>query len=161
MRHLRFEEAIESHRKAALAFEEILQMATNNTKILESIKLQRDFQQKNIELVRLKKAQYEKYKQSQQRLKNTSFLEQRMAKDRIESFCELQMSIFKTLEESDSVLDSLGIIRTPASPSNDIKVAVDNTNDVELSKNKLDNARMYHKCQYFYSQCIFTLDLYW
>lgn len=147
MRHLRFEEAIESHRKAASAFDEILQMATNNTKIIESIKLQRDFQQKNIELVRLKKAQYEKYKQSQQRLKNTSFLEQRMAKDRIESFCDMQMSIFKTLEESDSLLDSLGISRTPVSASDGMKVTVDNTNDV---KNKLDNTCMYHLCNAIY-----------
>lgn len=124
-----------------MAFDEILQTVTNNTKIIESIRLQRDFHQKNIELVRLKKAQYEKYKQSQQRLKNTSFLEQRMTKDRIESLCDIQMSIFKTLEESDSLLDS--IFRTPVSASDGIKVTVDNANDVKLGKNTLDNTCMY------------------
>lgn len=64
---------------------------------------------KNIELVRLKKVQYEKYKAAieQQRQKNSSFLEQRAVKDRTGNVCDLQISIFKTLEESDSLLDLL------------------------------------------------------
>lgn len=107
---MRFDEAIESHRKAANALDEALQITTSNAKVLESIKLQRDFHMKHIELVRLKKAQYEKYKLAieQQRLKNNDFLEQRMVKDRIESVCDLQIAIFKALEESDILLETLG-----------------------------------------------------
>lgn len=123
-------------------------MSTHNAKIVESIKLQRDFQLKNIELVRLKKAQYEKYKlaMEQQRLKNASFLEQRMAKDRIESVCDLQMSIFKTLEESDSLLESLSgkigtlLLGNHEDNADGIKVTVENTNEVKLKKTKSDNS---------------------
>lgn len=148
MRHLRFEEAIESHRKAAASLDETLQMGPNNAKIVESIKLQRDFQLKNIELVRLKKAQYEKYKlaMEHQRLKNASFLEERMAKDRIESVCDLQISIFKTLEETDSLLQSLNAkVETPLFGTHDdnadgIKVSVENTNEVKLKKTKSNNS---------------------
>lgn len=104
---MRFDEAIDSHQKAVKALNETLHGCTNNAKIFESIKLQRDFQLKNIELVRLKKTQYDKYKTAieQQGQKNVSFLEQRIVKDG--NICDLQMSIFKTLEESDTLLDLL------------------------------------------------------
>lgn len=130
--------------------DETLQMCTNNAKVLESIKLQRDFQLKHIELVRQKKAQYEKYKLAveQQRLKNASFLEQRIAKDRIESVCDLQMSIFKTLEESDTLLDHLAGKRSPGRASLEgdngihfegVRASVENTNEVKLIKTKSDS----------------------
>lgn len=145
LRHLRFDEAIESHRKAAAALEETLQICTSNTKIAESIKLQRDFQLKNIELVRLKKIQYEKYKLAveQQRTKNASFLELRLAKDRTENVCDLQMSIFKTLQESDALLESLSSKRISAdneAASEGIKVSVENINEVKLKRTKSDNS---------------------
>lgn len=146
MRHLRFDEAIESHRKAAAALDETLQMCTNNAKIVESIKLQRDFQLKNIELIRLKKNQYDKFKLAleQQRLKNASFLEQRLVKDRIESVCDLQMSIFKTLEESDALIESLSGKRLQSESANGavgegIKVCVENSNEVKLNRTKSDH----------------------
>lgn len=147
---MRFDEAIESHRKAAAALDETLQTCANNSKIVDSIKLQRDFQLKNIELVRLKKGQYEKYKLAieQQRLKNASFLEQRLAKDRNESVCDLQMSIFKTLEESDTMLDSLSGKCSPGRSSLDndsgtsdgIKASIENSNEVKLKRTKSDNS---------------------
>lgn len=143
---MRFDEAIDSHRKAANALDETLQTCANNTKIVESIKLQRDFQLKNIELVRLKKAQYEKYKSAieQQRLKNASFLEQRLAKDRIESVCDLQMSIFKTLEESDTLLESLNGKCSTGDNDNrtggdGIKASIHDTNEVKFNRIKSDN----------------------
>lgn len=107
LRHLRFDEAIESHQKSIDALNETLHEYINNTKIFESIKLQRDFQVKNIELVRLKKAQYEKYKTviDQQLQKNFSTLERRIAKNI--NICDIQISILKTLEESDTLLDLL------------------------------------------------------
>lgn len=109
MRYRRFDEAVESHQKAANALEEALH-SISLPKAVVSIKLQREFHLKHIELIRLKKQQYEKYKLAveQQRLKNAEFLEQRLAKDRLESACDLQISIFKVLEESDILLDALG-----------------------------------------------------
>lgn len=85
---------------------------------------------KNIELVRLKKVQYEKYKAAieQQRQKNSSFLDQRIVKDRTGNVCDLQISIFKTLEESDSLLDLLSGKRSAARKSldnNDSNAPVD------------------------------------
>lgn len=108
MRYRRFDEAVESHQKAASALEEALH-STSLPKAVESIKLQREFHLKHIELIRLKKQQYERYKLAveHQRLKNAAFLEQRLAKDRIETACDLQISIYKTLEESDVLLDAL------------------------------------------------------
>lgn len=112
MRHLRFDDAIESHRKAAAALDEALQAASNsNNKITESIKLQRDFHIKHIELVRLKKVQYEKFKTAveQQRVKNVDLLEQRAAKERLVDVCDMQIAIFKALDETDTLLDTLGV----------------------------------------------------
>lgn len=110
LRHLRFDDAIESHRKAAAALDEALQSPPNsNSKMLESIKLQRDFHMKHIELVRLKKVQHEKLKMAveQQRIKNVDLLEQRAAKERLVDVCDLQIAIFKALEDTDSLLDTL------------------------------------------------------
>lgn len=126
-------------------------MCTNNAKICESIKLQRDFQMKNIELVRLKKVQYEKYKAAieQQRQKNSSFLDQRIIKDRTGNVCDLQISIFKTLEESDSLLDLLSGKRTAPRKSidNDSNALVDgsvssseNTNVTKPKNTKSDSS---------------------
>lgn len=145
MRHLRFDEAIESHRKAATALEETLQTCTSNTKIAESIKLQRDFQLKNIELVRLKKIQYEKYKLAveQQRTKNAGFLEQRLAKDRTENVCDLQMSIFKTLQESDALLELLSSKHVLTDYDNETLtegIRVSFVNEVKLKRTKSDHS---------------------
>lgn len=115
--------------------------------------MQRDFHMKHIELVRLKKAQYEKYKLAieQQRLKNNDFLEQRMVKDRIESVCDLQIAIFKALEESDILLETLGNgKRSPGrisldsdSGSNTIeasKTSNESSTESKSKKNKSDNS---------------------
>lgn len=130
---MRFDEAIESHQKAVNALNETLHGCINNAKIFESIKLQRDFQMKNIELVRLKKTQYEKYKTAieQQRLKNFNFLEQRIVKDG--NVCDLQISIFKALEESDTLLDLLGEKRS--SPESQPNVVGDESESLSDNAN--------------------------
>lgn len=108
LRARRFDEAAESHQKAAATLEEALQCSTV-PKAIESIRLQREFHLKHVELIRLKKQQYEKYKQAleHQRLKNLDLIEQRSTKDRIESACDLQIAIYKTLEDSDCLLETL------------------------------------------------------
>lgn len=106
MRCRRFDDAIDSHKKAAGALDEALAIIPNNSKAMESVRLQRDFHLKRIELIRLKKKQYESYKTAveYQRLKT---IEPQISKARLESTCDLQIAIYKTLEESDSVLDAL------------------------------------------------------
>lgn len=103
LRCRRFDDAIESHKKATTALDEALAAAANNSKAIESVRLQRDFHLKRIELIRLKKKQYESYKTAQ-RLKT---MEPHVSKARLESTCDLQIAIYKTLEESDSVLEAL------------------------------------------------------
>lgn len=116
-------------------------MCASNPKIFESIKLQRDFQLKTMELVRLRKSQYEKYKAAieQQRQKSSTFLEQRIVKDRIGNVCDLQISIFKALEESDTLLDSLGGKRLSARTSPDTQRTVLADGAEPLSENTSAN----------------------
>lgn len=103
LRCRRFDDAIESHKKATTALDEALTAAANNSKAIESVRLQRDFHLKRIELIRLKKKQYDSYKTAQ-RLKT---MEPLISKARLESTCDLQIAIYKTLEGSDSVLEAL------------------------------------------------------
>lgn len=112
LKYRRFDDAVDCHQKAASALDEALH-STSNSKAIESIKLQREFHIKHIELIRLKKQQYEKYKLAleHQRQKNVAFVDQQNAKDRMETACDLQISIFKTLEDSDVLLDTLNNIR--------------------------------------------------
>lgn len=89
--------------------------------------------------MRLKKSQYEKYKSAieQQRMKNADFLEHRQAKDRIENVCDLQMAIFKTLEESDILLEQLnsGGKRSPG------RLSLDSDNStIDASKTSNDSS---------------------
>lgn len=110
LRHLRFDDAIESHRKAAGALDEALQSAANaNVKVIESIRLQRDFHMKHIELVRLRKMHHEKVKSTVelQRTKNLDLLEQRASKERLIDVCDIQIAIFKALDGTDSLLETL------------------------------------------------------
>lgn len=120
LRYRRFDDAVDSHQKAANALDEALH-STSLPKAIESIKLQRDFHIKHIELIRLKKQQYERYKLAveHQRQKNADFLAQRNAKDRLETACDLQISIYKTLEESDVLLGALSKIRRLSASSKD------------------------------------------
>lgn len=105
LRCRRFDEAIESHRKATAALEDVLKAITSG-KIVESIRLQRDYHLKKIELIHLKRKQYEIYKTAveHERLKNESIVDSHPFKD---STCDLQIAIYKTLEEADSLLAAL------------------------------------------------------
>lgn len=118
MRHLRFDDAIESHRKAAASLEETLQSSANiNAKIVESIRLQLHFHMKHIELVRLKKVHHEKTQSVElQRYKHCDLLEQRASKERLVDVCDLQIAIFKALESTDGLLETLGACRDHPHP---------------------------------------------
>lgn len=136
LRYRRFDDAVDSHQKAANALDEALH-STSLPKAIESIKLQRVFHLKHIELIRLKKQQYERYKLAieHQRQKDADFLAQRNAKDRLETACDLQISIYKTLEESDVLLDALNKSRRPSSDSDSgrsIDAAMDESKTVSI-----------------------------
>lgn len=107
LRCRRFDDAIESHKKAANALDDALTATAANSKASESIRLQRDFHMKRIDLIRLKKKQYESYKTAieYQRLKT---IEPQISKARLESTCDLQIAIYKTLEEANGLLETLG-----------------------------------------------------
>lgn len=145
MRARRFDEAAESHQKAAAALEEALQ-CTSVPKAIESIRLQREFHLKHIELIRLKKQQYEKYKLAleQQRQKKLDFMEQQSSKGRIESACDLQIAIYKTLEDSDCLLEQLNKRNTSANGDKDgignmdesKTVSIENVDEIKLDNRK-------------------------
>lgn len=76
----------------------------------------------------------------QQRLKNASFLEQRLAKGRVENVCDLQISIFKTLEETDSLLDSLSEKRSPGRVSFENGTIAESVDEVKLQRTKSESS---------------------
>lgn len=73
-------------------------------------------------------------------------MEQRLAKDRIESVCDLQMTIFKTLEETDTLLDSLNDkyspgLRTSLDNENaTISEGTENSNEEKLRRTKPESS---------------------
>lgn len=151
LRYRRFDDAVDSHQKAANALDEALH-STSLPKAIESIKLQRDYHMKHIELIRLKKQQYERYKLAveHQRQKDADFLAQRNAKDRFETACDLQISIYKTLEESDVLLNALNKSRRLSGSSKDsdsarsVDAAMDESKTVSIENSvevKMGNAR--------------------
>lgn len=138
LRCRRFVDAIESHKKAVAALDEALSAAANNSKATESVRLQRDFHSKRIELIRLKKKQYESYKTAveYQRLKT---IEPQISKARLESACDLQIAIYKTLEESDSMLEALNERKgDETTNSSDDKNCNENANGTETNVHKTD-----------------------
>lgn len=135
-RRYQFDDAIESHRKAATALDEALQSPPNtNVKVNESIRLQRDFHTRHIELVGLKKVQYEKIKKAleQQRIKRMDILEHRAAKERLVDVCDMQIAIFKALDETDTLLDTLSAGFSKANVSD--ASTSDNSSDDSKSSN--------------------------
>lgn len=85
-------------------------------------------------MIVLKKQQFERYKNAleQQRQKNADFQEQRIAKDRIETACDLQISIYKTLEESDILLEMLSKNRRRLSKDSDSEAVMDESKTVSI-----------------------------
>lgn len=86
--------------------------ATTVAMALESLRLQRDFHLRQQDLVRVKHSQFEKYRRALelQKQKSTEVLE-KMANDRIENSSQIQFAIYKTMEDTDALLDSLASVR--------------------------------------------------
>lgn len=106
-KHRRFDEAIENHRKAASFIEEALKIAPQSAVVIESLQLQRKYHMKQIEFVRHRKQQYERYIKAveYQRKRNPEFLAKQLEK--IEKYNELQVAIYQNLEDTGSMLETM------------------------------------------------------
>ncbi|XP_063221322.1 nuclear receptor-binding factor 2-like isoform X1 [Bacillus rossius redtenbacheri] len=106
----RFDEAVVCHRRAAEKIGEAMK-ATKVPRSLESLQLQQEYHLRQEEIVRLKKAQFEMYKMAVEshRLKMAHTLnkqEQVFVEPRDDA-SNLQIAIYRTMEEADSLLDLL------------------------------------------------------
>nr|XP_019543497.2 nuclear receptor-binding factor 2 [Aedes albopictus] len=106
-KHRRFDEAIDNHRKAASYIEEALKIAPQSAIVRESLQLQRKYHTKQIEFLRHKKQQYERYVKAleYQRKRNPEFLAKQLEK--IEKYNELQVAIYQNLNDTESLLGSM------------------------------------------------------
>lgn len=106
-KHRRYDEAIDSHRRVVLNLDEALKISPPSAVILESLQLQRKYHIKQVEFLRHKKQQHERYMKAleYQRRRNPEFLAQQMEK--IEKYNELQIAIYHNLDDTDSLLEAL------------------------------------------------------
>lgn len=78
---------------------------------MESLKLQKEFHEKQQDLIKIKKSQYEKYISTveNQKQKATVITEKdvNLANNKTVDSCQLQLAIYKTMEETDSLLEVL------------------------------------------------------
>lgn len=105
MRHRRYEEAIECHKKAADYLSEALHL-TNNPRSLESIKLQRNFHIRQEGIILIKKEQFENYRKASEDKRNrvNSFAMDDFKDTHNNESTSLQVAIYKNMEEADSLL---------------------------------------------------------
>ncbi|KAF5269344.1 hypothetical protein FQA39_LY08736 [Lamprigera yunnana] len=108
LRCRKFEEAIECHNNAADLLQESLSL-TENPRSIESLKLQRDYHLRQKQIVLVKKEQFDNYKKAienqRQRMQNNSNI---TFEDNLEQgSTSLQVAIYKTMEEADSLLNLL------------------------------------------------------
>ncbi|XP_053696000.1 uncharacterized protein LOC128743447 [Sabethes cyaneus] len=107
-KHRRFDEAIESHRRAVLNLDEALKVSPPAAIVLESLQLQRRYHLKQAEFLRHKKLQHERHMKAleYQRKRNPEYLAQQMEK--LDKVNKLQVAIYRNLDETDSHLVTLG-----------------------------------------------------
>uniref|UniRef100_A0A2M3ZK24 Nuclear receptor-binding factor 2 MIT domain-containing protein n=1 Tax=Anopheles braziliensis TaxID=58242 RepID=A0A2M3ZK24_9DIPT len=120
----RYDDAIESHRKAVFHLEEA-QKIKSSPKVHESLQLQQKYHQKQVELVQIKKRQYERCMKAleYQRRKNPEFLAQQ--NDRLDKYNELQVAIYHNLDDTDGLLETLCKAEPNAGTSNGSTKVVD------------------------------------
>ncbi|XP_058819660.1 nuclear receptor-binding factor 2-like [Topomyia yanbarensis] len=115
-KHRRYDEAIESHRRAVSNMDEALKISPPSAVILESLQLQRKYHLKQAEFLRHKKQQHERYMKAveYQRRRNPEYLAQQMEK--LEKASELQVAIYRNMDETDSLLETLAKPRSGGGP---------------------------------------------
>lgn len=110
VKYRRFDDALDCHKKAAEYLDEAGKQ-TSIIKAVESLKLQKEFHEKQQDLIKIKKSQYEKYISTieNQKQKATVITEKdvNLANNKTVDSCQLQLAIYKTMEETDSLLEVL------------------------------------------------------
>lgn len=105
LKHRKFDDCIECHKQAVECLQEA-QKLTENVKSLESLRLQKEYHQKAIDVVRMKKRQHQ--------LEQTRKIFQGQRKVSLSSSeidgsqGDLQTAIYKAIELQDSLIDWLG-----------------------------------------------------
>ncbi|XP_058449317.1 nuclear receptor-binding factor 2 [Malaya genurostris] len=125
-KHRRYDEAIENHRRAVSNLDEALKISPLSAFVLESLQLQRKYHLKQAEFLRHKKQQHERYMKAveYQRRRNPEYLVQQIEK--LEKVNELQVAIYRNMDDTDSLLEALTKSRSSGSDvgSNDTKTTV-------------------------------------
>lgn len=105
MKHKKYEDCIECHKQAVECLQEAHKL-TDNTKSLESLKLQKEYHQKAIDVVRMKKRQHqlEQNRKIMQEQRKTTFSNNELDNNQV----DLEIAIYKTIELHDSLIDWLG-----------------------------------------------------
>lgn len=132
MRYRRYDEAIECHQRAGELLEEALN-CTTVPRAIESLKLQRDYHIKQQDVIRVKKEQFENYRKAveNQRKRMANAFSNNEFEDKQENEgTTLQIAIYKTMEEADSLLELL-FRRGVSSDSDSIKSDVSSTADTD------------------------------
>ncbi|XP_047000135.1 nuclear receptor-binding factor 2-like isoform X1 [Schistocerca americana] len=110
LRYKRFDEAVQCHQNAASMLKEAMKL-TSVTRALESLHLQHDYHVRQQEIIRLKKDQFETFKRALENKKKMSFKfvkdENLSSLQQEEGKNNLQLAIYKTMEEADSLLQLL------------------------------------------------------
>nr|CAI5820809.1 unnamed protein product [Callosobruchus analis] len=104
LRQRKYDECIECHRQAILQLTEASKM-TENPRSLESIRLQKIYHEKQIDLMRAKKsqAQIEQYRKSHHINRKISF-----TNGEYDNSEGLEATIYRTIQVHDSLIDYLG-----------------------------------------------------
>lgn len=105
LRHKRFLDAIECHKKAS-EFLDIAMSSTENPRSLESIKLQRNYHLRQKDIILIKKEQFENYQMALEH-KHFNSLCTDDFKDIQDDNKSLQVAIYRNMEEADSLLGLL------------------------------------------------------
>uniref|UniRef100_A0A0K8TNI1 Putative nuclear receptor-binding factor 2 n=1 Tax=Tabanus bromius TaxID=304241 RepID=A0A0K8TNI1_TABBR len=105
-KYRRFDEAIKHHEKAMVNLTEAIK-CTSSKKAEECLILQRDNHKRQIELLLLKKAHYEKYKKALEYSRKDLRNDSDQLKKTIKTTVDLQLAIYKNMEDTDSLLEVL------------------------------------------------------
>jgi MIT domain of nuclear receptor-binding factor 2 len=116
LRKKNFDDSIDAHQKAIQLISEI---KSNNSKATESLHLQRDHHLRQIELITLKKHHYEKYKVAVKHLQSDKLTNMTLLAGHTTDTVELQLQIYKTMEEADSLLE---ILNRRGDPNQEVEV---------------------------------------
>lgn len=105
-KYRRYDEAIKHHEKAIINLTEAIK-CTSSPKAEECLILQKNNHKRQIELLRLKKAHFEKYKKALEHSKKDFKTGSDEFKKNVNTTLDLQLAIYKTMEDADSLLEIL------------------------------------------------------